>query len=139
MFMLYFFVLCLCSIFVCIVICIFITISPHPFPKLLFLWRLCPSASLCYPCQRAFSWGVGLPPPPLLSYYVFMYCLYIVLCFIASSKYLVLIFCLYVFCFLWCLSEFHPLIIFSISTFSFLYFHELGLGGQFKYTSVVAS
>ena len=38
------------------------------------------------------------------------------------------------------LSEFHPLIILSISTFFFYSnFHELGLGGQCKYTSVVAS
>ena len=49
-------------------------ITPHPFPKLLVLWRLCPSASLCYPCQRAFIWGVGLPPP-LLSYL----CIYVLL------------------------------------------------------------
>ena len=53
-------------------------ITPHPLPKLLVLWRLCPRASLCYPYQRAFSWGVGLPPPSsplvLCIYVLLVYC-----------------------------------------------------------------
>ena len=53
------------------------TCTSHPLPRLLVLWRLCPSASLCYPYQGAFSWGVGLPPLSPRTY-VFMYYLYIV-------------------------------------------------------------
>ena len=73
------FVLMLCFIIFCTVsLNILSYITPHPLPKLLVLWRLCPRASLCYPYQRAFSWGVGLPPPSsplvLCIYVLLVYC-----------------------------------------------------------------
>ena len=69
-------------LFVLYLIIFYRTLPPHPLPKLLVLWRLCPSASLCYPLQRAFSWGVGLPPPLpsyLCIYVLLVYCVKLLL------------------------------------------------------------